>query len=473
MSAYAHARECFLAAVARERMSDLLSGGALLALSGGKDSVLLFSLFADYAKEKGIPFSAFHLNHGIRGAEADADERFCASLSQTLGVPFFSARSDIPALAAARGEGIEEAARRERYAVLTAKAKELGYTAVLTAHTATDLAETVLLQALRGGGIRALCGIPPVRELKTGIFVLRPLLALTQEEVLAALSERSLPFVTDSTNADNAYARNYLRAEILPRLSRLTPVPEHALSRLAENLREDAALLDDLAKDAYARLLDGELLDGEGLLALPASLRFRVLRLFHAEMTKGAPVPERTHVCALFARMEKEGDFSFSLPGGVTLRRTGGRLCFGDAPVFRHPRTPIRMGCNRLFDGATLWVLDESTTPPPANVYTLSTQKVLAFATIEGELYVRSREEGDAYRYGGITHKLKKVLNDKKISRTARSRLPVLCDDKGILWVPHLEGRDDGTRARHPLTVLYLAGDQCPDALTDAKKTGK
>jgi tRNA(Ile)-lysidine synthetase-like protein len=127
------------------------------------------------------------------------------------------------------------------------------------------------------------------------------------------------------------------------------------------------------------------------------------------------------------------------------------------------------MGCNRLSDGSLLWVLDESTTPPPANVYTLSTQKVLSFATIEGELYVRSRSEGDAYRYGGITHKLKKVLNDKKIPRAMRSRLPVLCDDRGILWVPHLEGRDDGTRAHRPLTVLYLAGDQCPDAPTDAE----
>lgn len=466
MSAYTHAKEVFCALVEGERMETHLSGGALLALSGGKDSVLLLSLMKAYAEAHGIPLAALHLHHGIRGEEADRDAAFCTSLCSGYGIPLTVVYRDIPALARERGEGVEETARHERYAVLAAHARALGFAAILTAHTATDLAETVLFNLLRGGGTRALCGIPPVRTEGEGLTLLRPLLSLTQEEVFAALSDAGIPYVTDSTNADGAYSRNYLRAEILPRLRRLTPVPERAFLRMTENVREDAALLDALAEEVYERLYDGESLDADGLLALPAALRFRVFRRFHAQAFPEAPVPERTHVNALLARMRERGDFSFSLPGGISLLRKGGRLSSSPDTPFLHPDTPLSLGCNRLADGSLLWVLDESTTPPPANVYTLSTQRVLTSAKIDGELFVRSRKEGDAYRFGGMTHKLKKMLCDSKLPTHLRDRVPVVCDARGILWVPPFGGRDDGERVLHPLALVYLAAEKLTPAIT-------
>ena len=115
MSAYRFAEDAFLAMIAREDMAPAFSGGALLALSGGKDSVLLLSLFAAYAKENGIPFSAMHLHHGIRGEEADRDAEFCRTLCERMGTSFILLHADIPAISEACGEGIEETARRERY----------------------------------------------------------------------------------------------------------------------------------------------------------------------------------------------------------------------------------------------------------------------------------------------------------------------------------------------------------------------
>lgn len=464
MSAYRYARDAFLAMLVREDMLPTLSGGALVALSGGKDSVLLLSLAAAYAREEGIPLSAMHLHHGIRGEEADRDAAFCRALCERLDVPFVLMHADVPSLAKARGEGLEETARNERYRALTQAARERGYTAILTAHTASDNAETVLFQLLRGGGTRALCGIPPKREAGEGLTLLRPLLSLSAEEVLAALAAAGLPYVTDSTNTDTLYARNYLREEILPRLSHLTPSPARAITRMTENVREDAALLDAMARTQFDTLYTDASLCAEGFFRLPHALRFRVLRLFYDTCMAGHPLPTRAHVRALDALVAKNG--AISMPGGVTITRADDRLFFGEDAPFVHPNTPIHMGCNRLADGSYLFLLDESTTPPPPIVYTLSIRRDLVSAKIEGELTVRSREAGDAYRYGGMTHKLKKMFSDKKIPQALRSRIPVLCDGRGIVWVPSFGVReDDLTHTERRLTVLYLASDRVTDEI--------
>jgi len=467
VSAYAHADACFRVTLKKEKMDTYLSGGALLALSGGKDSVLLLSLFSRYAEEKGIPFAAFHLHHGIRGAEADADRDFCKALCERLGVPLFISHASVPDIARETGEGIEAAARRVRYGLLTQTAEEKGFSAVLTAHSATDNLETVLLNLLRGGGGNGLCGIPPVRPLSDGIFALRPLIALTADEITAALTDVSLACVVDSTNADTAYNRNYVRKEILPRLAPLTPAPERAIFRMTENVRTDMAFLDALAKDAFERIYDGEALDAEGFAELPEALRYRAFRLFYAEKAKNAPLPEQVHVRALFERMAQRGDFAVCFPGGVRVTRRGNKLLCGETVDFFHPYTKVHIGCNRLADGSLLWLLEESSKPLAQIVYTLSIQRTLASATIEGELYVRSRLDGDAYRYGGMTHKLKKLFSDRKIPTHMRSRVPVLCDGRGILWVPFFGVRDDGVKKEGALTAIYLAAEDVPADFSD------
>ncbi len=471
MSAYAHADLRFRETLKKENMGALLSHGALLALSGGKDSVLLLSLFSRYAEEKGIPFAAFHLHHGIRGEEADGDRDFCKALCARLGVPLFVSCVSVPDIARETGEGLEAVARRERYRLLTQTAKENGFSAVLTAHSATDNLETVLLHLLRGGGGNALCGIPPVRPLSDDIFALRPLLSLTREEITVALADASLPCVFDSTNADTAYHRNYVREEILPRLAPLTPAPERAVSRMTENVRADMAYLDGLARKAFEKIYDGESLAGEALFALPEALRYRVFRLFYEKHAENAPLPEQVHMRALFERMAQKGDFTACFPGGVRIIRRKDALLCGEAAEFDHPHTAVHIGCNRLADGSLLWLLEESTKPPPQIVYTLSIRRTLASATIEGELYVRSRREGDAYRYGGMTHKLKKLFSDRKIPAHMRSRVPVLCDGRGILWVPFFGVRDDGVKKDGTITALYLAAENVPADLSDIDKT--
>lgn len=466
MSAYLAAEAVFRETIAKEGMLPLLDGGALVALSGGKDSVLLLSLFSSYAKENNIPVFALHVHHGIRGDEADADAAFCEELCQALDVPFLLARTDVPRLAEARHEGIEETARKERYRLLCDAAKAHGVRAVLTAHSATDQVETVLLHLLRGGGGNGLCGMPFVRPLAEELFLLRPLLMLPCDKIEEALASRGLPCVFDSTNLDNTLRRNYVRQELLPRLSHITPSPERAVLRMTQNLREDMAFLDDMALAAYAEVACVGGLKTEALCALAYPIGYRVFRIFYDKHKPTSPRPEQVHVRALFDRLRENGRFTLSFPGGVSLAVSDGVLRFEEEKGFSHPHTPVQIGCNILADGSYLWLLEESSKSLPQIVYTLAIRRTLASVKMEGELYVRSRAEGDSYFYGGMTHKLKKLFSDRKMPLLARKMLPVLCDERGIVWVPSFGARDDGVKNERPLVALYLAKEKIPEGFS-------
>ena len=204
----------------------------LAALSGGPDSVCLLSVLVSLRKVLGIRLHAAHVHHGLRGPEADRDEAFCRELAARMDVPFDSVRVDVRALVREQGLSEEEAARDLRYKALQGLLKKVsgsgseapagktgmgagtacgGHIAV--AHHADDQAETILLNLLRGSGLKGLTGMQPVRG-----DVIRPLLETGRAEILRYLEEKGLASCLDRTNLDNDYTRNYLRNEILPRM---------------------------------------------------------------------------------------------------------------------------------------------------------------------------------------------------------------------------------------------------------------
>ena len=204
----------------------------LAALSGGPDSVCLLSVLVSLRKVLGIRLHAAHVHHGLRGPEADRDEAFCRELAARMDVPFDSIRVDVRALVREQGLSEEEAARDLRYKDLQGLLKKItdarseapvgktgmgagaacgGHIAV--AHHADDQAETILLNLLRGSGLKGLTGMQPVRG-----DVIRPLLETGRAEILRYLQEKGLASCQDRTNLDNDYTRNYLRNEILPRM---------------------------------------------------------------------------------------------------------------------------------------------------------------------------------------------------------------------------------------------------------------
>lgn len=453
--------KAFYACLADHGMEALLHHGVLLAFSGGQDSMLLLALMVAYTKERGIPLACVHVHHGIRGAGADRDAAFCQKMADEWGIPFFLRRVDVPAYEQAdgHGDGQEAAARALRYAALTDVMQQVPtYGCCVTAHHATDNLETVLLNMLRGSGARGLCGIPPVR----GCF-LRPLLYVPRRDVAAAIAELSLPFVTDETNESDCYDRNYIRAHLLPCLAHLRPDPESAVTRLCANLREEIEPLDRAAEEFYVQYEVGLHLPRVALLHQPRAIAFRVLtRLFEA---CGASVrPERTHLSSLLAILSSQTAVGqCPMPGGyvAVFDQTSITFCMPVVPSSVSYDIPLRLGENVLGEsGGTLWLFSERNVEfeaDSANVYNLFIQAKLDSVTIE-MLRARTRQEGDAYRYGGMTRRVRRLMSDKHLSHAMRAAWPIVYDGEGILWVPGFGVREGRPKKQTGLYAYYTYG---------------
>lgn len=307
--------------------------GVVVAVSGGADSIaLLRALDAARDSQSPIPLLIAHLNHQLRGGESDADEEFVAELHARLcdaGCPrlhLVRHRLDIAARARAEGGNLEAVARRERYRWLADVARSHGMKWIATGHTANDQAETVLHRLLRGTGLRGLRGIAPRRELGQGLSVIRPLLAITREEILTYLQELDQPYREDRSNRDLAYTRNRIRHELLPHLARqYNPAVVRVLGRLAEQA-ENAYGIEESA--AAALLAEAELppagtLRIFNLKQLLTAPRHRVRELFRLLwMREGWPMGSMNHAAwERLADVVFEGGPAVDLPGGVSARR--------------------------------------------------------------------------------------------------------------------------------------------------------
>ena len=211
----------------------------LLAVSGGIDSVCL----TEKVRLEGGPFAVAHCNFGLRGEESDADEVFVRSLAATLGVPCHVKAFDTKAYASAEGISVEMAARRLRYHWFGQLCREHGYEAVAVAHNANDNAETLLLNLLRGTGLRGITGMKAQGFIPDPDFadipLLRPLLGMTREEIAAYAGEHRLSWREDSTNAANEYKRNKLRNLVFPVFREINPRFVQTLNRDMERISEE------------------------------------------------------------------------------------------------------------------------------------------------------------------------------------------------------------------------------------------
>ncbi len=415
----------------------------LCAVSGGADSVCLLDLLR--REGRGIEVLCAHFNHGLRGAESDRDEAFVRSLCAAWDIPFRAGRGDAAAWAAARRLSVEEAARRLRYAFLERAADESGADRIATAHTASDNAETMLLNLARGTGGRGLGGIPPRRG-----RVVRPLLGVTRPQVEAYLAARGLPHVEDSTNALDDAARNRVRHAAVPALESVNAAFVPNALRAARLCRADGEYLDALAREAGERLRDGEGLDAAGLLALPEPLAWRVLRDFAGGELSAV------HAEAVFSLCRSANPSAAVCLPGLTVRREYGRLLRGEGETPVLPEREVAAGTTLPLPEAGLLLRAEIM---PAGAEIQSSFNTFSFSCdkICGKLSVTSRREGDTVVLRGRegTRTLKKLMTDAKLPRRLRGAVPVLRDGAGVLAVYGF-GQADRARAAAGETALRV-----------------
>lgn len=393
----------------------------LCAVSGGADSMYLLCRMLELGRERGFSVACAHYNHRLRGAESDRDEQFVRAFCAERAVPCYVGSGDV---ASVRGMGTEAAARTLRYAFLQACAAENGFRWVVTAHTADDNAETMLLNLARGCGLRGLGGIPPVRE-----NLLRPMLDTTRGEIDQWLLAQGIPHVEDSSNAEDDFARNRVRHAAVPALEGVNGAFVRHAAQTAALLREDEAYLTDLAAAFLAQYVPKTGVPTRALLDLARPVRARVFRALAGEHLS------QLHVEALHALCAGTEHAALDLPG-VRVTREQGRLWFGETA-----EAP-RVSCT-LQPGETVYLPERRLTVTvsvpevAAEIHNTLTTFYFKSTSIRGKLSLTSRKPGDRIRLAGrnCTKLLSDLFTERKLTQIERDTALVVRDEAGPIAV--------------------------------------
>lgn len=427
----------------------------VVAVSGGGDSVALVHILHQLSREGlGLELHVAHLNHMMRGGEADGDERFVRQLARRLGLPCSCQRRDVPGMAKKRKGGLEEIARDARYQFLGEVAEETGAGKIATGHTADDRVETVLQRVARGTGIRGLAGIPVKRQLRPSskIEVVRPLLGCWREELRAFLKQERKRWREDSSNQDTRILRNRLRLKVLPLLKRhLDPHIEERLLTLASAAAEVESYFAGQAR----KLLGGQGiklggkyagLSARWLTCQPELVQRYIVREV-IEAVSGSPVSEKHIAWVLELARRKSPARLAQLPGKVEVTKEYDKLIFhpaaaddGEAPAgwkleLAVPgRTEVSA---RGFAIETELVRKKDFDLYRWKVHKDQFEEILDADKLRGELRVRYRREGDRFWPLGAPgeRKLKRFFIDAHLPARQRQTTPLVTDDEKIIWV--------------------------------------
>ena len=403
------------------------------AVSGGADSVALLHFLYTNRQALGITLSACHLNHCLRGAEADRDEAFVRELCAGWGIPLTVERAEIAARARERRLSEEEAGREARYALFERLHRQTGCK-VATAHTLSDNIETVLFSMVRGTGLRGMCGIAPVRD-----YLCRPLIGITRQEVEDYCRQQELDYVTDSTNADPHYTRNRLRLEVVPQLYAINPALPEAFSRLIEAMEEGYALVGAEAGRFLAEHGTDGRVDTAAFLAAPGAVQREVLARLAGKWGAGLSA-RHTELCRELAA----GSGAVEIGGGIRFLSRGGRLWFEREPVparsweIGTSLAELRRGPLPLPDGRVLHAAFSRCEyfEKIEKDFDGCLKNTLDCDRIYGKIVLRTRRGGETLRPPGrgVTKTLKALLQEAGIPPAGRGRLVLLTDEAGVLW---------------------------------------
>lgn len=419
--------------------------GVLVGLSGGADSVALLYVLLAIREELALNIVALHIHHGIR-KEAQEDVIFCQKLCKKLGVEFYCEYADVPKLSREQGISMEEGGRRARYHLFEEYRQRLGLQSIAVAHHQNDQAETMLFQMFRGSGLRGLAGMQPKRG-----HIIRPLLAVTRQELEAYLETLQQTFVTDATNLSDDYSRNKIRHHILPVAEEISHGAVERMSQTSLQLQE---VLDFMLEQCNEFLEKYGIEEEEGFSLCIAPLRQcrTALQKMILLEAVGKSIETRRditqkHILAIVELLEKDGEKRLDLPGGW-VKKSYEKLFFKkitpknfqnaegpQASVFPMEIHPDRI--YKLPDGRTVetkLLFNNNLENIPKN----DCIKWFDYDKIKSTLSLRNREKGDflTVRDDGARKSLQDYLVNEKVPKDIRDEILVLADGAHILWVP-------------------------------------
>lgn len=412
------------------------SDDLVVMVSGGADSACAAAGLVEFAGPERV--HALHVNYGLR-AEADDDERVVRDLCGRLRIDLHVERARPESLAAGN---LQAAARRLRYAAAERLRIRAGAQWIATGHTRTDVAETVLYRLAASPGTRALMGLAP----RSG-RVVRPLLTLSREETRALAVDGRLPFADDASNADLGFARNRVRAEVLPALAEIGAEVERNIFETRAELAEEAGLLERVAFEALEAAgapAGATAVAAEALDAWDPALRRLALRVL-AERAAGRQVPlgrRRAAEIVRLARGQRGGEIQ--LGGGVSAMCEAGVVRFTADAL---DAAPVPEGVALTLPGRCRmgeWEVRAELHPAPV-VPAGPELATLDAATLAGPLEVRTWRAGDRIRPLGMhgSKTLGDLFTDSHVPRSDRHRLPIVLSAGRVAWVPGVAVADE------------------------------
>ncbi|MBQ4129205.1 MAG: tRNA lysidine(34) synthetase TilS [Ruminococcus sp.] len=392
----------------------------VVALSGGADSVALLHALISLKEEYNLTVKACHLNHQIRGEEADFDEQFVKDLCKKLNVELFLKRVDVVKMAKEQKESLELCGRRARYEFFRELNKEHN-AKIATAHTASDNVETVLYNIARGTSLNGLCGIKPVRD-----YIIRPLIYSSREDVEKYCLDNALDFVTDSTNLTDDYTRNNIRHNAVPVLKGINPDLCDALSRMCKGVYEVKEFVDNYSLKALKEAQVEHGYSCEKLLKLSSAVLNNALYILLSEHCEDVT---NCHI-ELVRDALKSG-------GCVDLKNGKRAVC--------------KQGVLRITDCAEKSKTDIFEQIPFKNwdkaeyiskEELKNINKKLLINCIDCDIItddtvVRTKKAGDTFTFSdrAVTKSLKKLFNELKIPAEKRSSVLLVANGSTVLWL--------------------------------------
>jgi tRNA(Ile)-lysidine synthase len=437
----------------------LVSGGQplLVAVSGGPDSVCLLHILVNLQDELEVKLHVAHLNHQLRGAEAEADAQYVSDIANRLGIPATIEPRDVKGYQAQQHISLEEAAREVRYTFLAQVAESIGAGQVAVGHTTDDHVETILMHLIRGTGTRGLRGLQPMVTWQfsgRSLTIVRPLLEVSREETASYCQHYQLMPWIDASNLSLSPLRNKIRHQLLPLLGRYNPRIAEALLRTARIADDDLAFIDREASRIWSEFAQSRenviTLDKERFLELPPALQRHLLRSSIGKLLGNLKDIEARHIEEIMDALTKPAGKRLNLPGGLIFSVEYSKYMIGSdlAALSPFPRLeaeftlkiPGEMRLPGWHIEAT--IIDRSVAKgKPKNDFTAS----FDLDKTGGELAVRTRRRGDRFQPLGMSQpkKLGEFMIDARIPRAWRGRIPIVCSPSQILWVVgwHIDDR--------------------------------
>ncbi len=453
---------------------------AVVAVSGGTDSIALLHLLDRMGKERGWKLIVAHINHQLRISESELEAASVRQFSERLGLIFEYGKLDVLGWMKRSGLNVQLAAREKRYEFLIRIAEKHRASKIVLGHHADDQTETVLMRLIRGSGLSGLSGIP-IKRREKNVELVRPLLRIKKTELEAYCRSYELPVCEDSSNKEKKYFRNQVRLDIIPFLQSYNPKIGESINRLAEQFSSENDYLEGQTKALFDEIIVGSQGNFEfsrnSFLTRPIALQRRLIKLILSYLSSGTPSDadmrtadfQKIDAIRLAVAGQATPSLELHISEEITFVRDYDKVMLvkslrspqpaGEAYEYAIPEIPTSVTISEIgqtvvfeWKGADIPAMDTVAGKCVAEAYFDADQ-------LHFPLTLRSRRKGDRIRTKGLNghKKVKDMFIDAKISRLERERIPLLVDaDQNVLWVPGLRRSELALTAQNSTRILSV-----------------